>query len=173
MEITFDELSISRDSKILSVEATVTNEGTEEFVITNISVDTCATFNEMVGHPSSKPIVSQDFSAPEAALEVTDNDIFKNKILFVWVTASDGYETYYEMKPLINWFCVYQKAMCYVKHIPCNNCKPPVGFIDFILKVKGLQYSLYTENYSQAIKIWKSLYAKKGTNLDSSDCGCH
>lgn len=171
MEVTFDELSISRNSKTISVKATVSNEVKEEFVITNISVDTCATFNEMLGHPSGKSIVSQDFSSEHAELEKTDDTIFKKKMLFVWITASDGTDTVYKMQVLINWFCVYQKAMCYVKGIPCNNCKPPVAFIDFILKVKGLEYSLATENYTQAIKIWKSLYTKKAS-VDEADCGC-
>lgn len=174
MEVTFDELSISRDSRTLSVKASVNNGVRDNFVITNISVDTCATFNEMLGHPSGKPIINEDYSeepVTHVEYEKTDSSLFKKKMLFVWVTVSDGTDTLYYMNVLINWYCVYQKAMCYVRGIPCNNCKPPVKFIDFILKIKGLEYSLFTDNYTQAIKIWKSLYAKKAST-DESDCGC-
>lgn len=172
MEITFDELNISRDSKTLSVDATVTNDTGENYIITNISVDTCATFNEMLGHPSSKAIVSQDFSAPSARMVVNDDYIFQNKILFVWVTVQDGFNIVYRLTAVLNWYKVYQTAMCFVKHVPCKNCKPPVGFVDFILKTKGIDYALQTGNYTQAIRLWKTLYTKKSSSLSSEDCGC-
>lgn len=176
MEVTFDELNISRDSKTLSVDATVTSSaGEDEFIITNISVDTCATFNEMLGHPSEKVIVSQDFSAPNARLIKTDDYMFQNKILFIWVTVSDGVTTAYRLAAVVNWYKVYQTSMCFVKHVTCNNCKPPVGFVDFILKVKGVEYAMQTGNYTQAIKIWKAMYSNTATQPSVKDggCGCH
>lgn len=172
MEIKFDELNISRDSTTIEVNARVVNDTGEGFVITNISIDSCATFNEMLGHPSGNPLVSEDFASEEVSLEVEDSTKFKNKMLFVWVTASDGFDTVYSMKPLINWYAVYQKAMCYIKHLPCKTCKPPMGFIDFILKIKGIEYSLETENYTQAIRLWKSLNTRKASDMED-DCGCN
>lgn len=172
MEISFDELNISRDSTTLSIDATVTNAAGENFVIKNISVDTCATFNEMLGHPSSKPVVTQDYSALNARLVKTDDYLFQNKILFVWVTVSNGIDTAYRLAAVVNWYKVYLTSMGYVKQIPCNRCKPPVKFVDFILKVKGIDYALQTGNYTQAVRIWKSLYTKKASSISGGDCGC-
>ena len=173
MEVRFDELTISRDSTTINIEATVVNDTGEGFVITNVAIDSCATFNELLGHPSGNPLVSEDFASDHVTLEVRDDTKFKNKMLFVWITVSDGTDTEYRKKVLINWYEVYQKAMCYIKHLPCNNCKSPMGFVDFILKIKGIEYSLATENYTQAIRLWKSLNAKKASSMGDDDCGCH
>lgn len=176
MEVTFDELNISRDSKTLSVDATVTNGTGEDFIITRIAVDTCATFNEMLGHPSDKVVVNQEFSALNARLIYTDNYAFQNKILFVWVECTDNTSQIvaYRLAAVLNWYKVYQTAMGFVKGISCKDCKPPVKFVDFILKTKGIDYALQTGNYTQAIDIWKSLYTKKASNLSDAGgaCGC-
>ena len=176
MEVTFDELNISRDSKTLSVDATVTNASGENFIITRIAVDTCATFNEMLGHPSEKVVVSQNYSALNARLVYTDDYLFQNKILFVWVECTDSTHEVvaYRLAAVLNWYKVYQTAMCFVKSISCKDCKPPVKFVDFILKTKGIDYALQTGNYTQAIDIWKSLYTKMATKSGSvgGGCGC-
>ena len=174
MEVTFNELNISRDSKTLSVDATVTNGSGEEFIITRIAVDTCATFTEMLGHPSDKVVVSQDYSALNARLIKTDDYLFQNKILFVWVECTDteSQVVAYRLAAVVNWYKVYQTAMCFVKHIPCDDCTHPVKFIDFILKTKGIDYALQTGNYTQAVRLWKSLYTKKSSSLSGEDCGC-
>lgn len=177
MEVTFNELNISRDSRTLSVDATVTNGQNENFIITRIAVDTCATFNEMLGHPSDNVIVSQTYSALNARLIKTDNYLFQNKILFVWVECTDSTAEIvaYRLAAVVNWYKVYETAMCYVKSLTCcckqGECKPPVKFVDFILKVKGIDYALQTGNYTQAIQIWKSLYTKKASS-PSANCGC-
>lgn len=177
MEVTFNELNISRDSKALSVDATVTNGQGENFIITSIKVDTCATFNEMLGHPSSKTIVSQDYSALNARLVKTDDYLFQNKILFVWIECTDSVSMVvaYRLAAVVNWYKVYQTAMCFVKKIPCKQCTEPNAFVDFILKIKGIDYALQTGNYGQAVRLWKSLYTKSPSNIpsDNPDCGCH
>lgn len=180
MEVTFNELNISRDSKTLSVDATVTNGLDENFIITRIAVDTCATFNEMLGHPSDNVIVSQTYSALNARLVKTDPYLFQNKILFVWVECTDttAQTVAYRLAAVVNWYQVYQTAMSFVKGITAcckDSCKPPVKFVDFILKVKGIDYALQTGNYTQAIMIWKSLYTKNASSISangSSPCGC-
>lgn len=176
MEVTFNELNISRDSKTLSVDATVTSGTGEDFIITSIKVDTCATFNEMLGHPSSKVILSQDYSAQNARLVHTDDYMFQNKILFVWVECTDttNQVVAYRLAAVVNWYKVYQTAMCFVKHIPCNKCAAPNAFVDFILKTKGIDYALQTGNYGQAVRLWKTLYTKKASNIPDGnpDCGC-
>lgn len=173
MEVVFNELNITRDSKTLSIDVTVNNDTGEDYIISRVAVDTCATFNEMLGRPSSYPILDFENASQNFRKVYTDDHIFQNKILFVWIECTDDTEVVYRLAAVVNWYTVYCKAMCFVKKIDCHNCTPPLGFVDFILKVKGLEYALQTGNYTQAVRIWKAMYTKgEASNLKAGDCGC-
>lgn len=49
-----------------------------------------------------------------------------------------------------------QKGLSYLKELG-NSCKIPKGFLDYILRIKALEMSIETCNYTSAIKYWESL----------------
>lgn len=170
MEFDFTELAISKDGMTLTVSAELENGDGENFVIQSMSVDTSETFIPAKGEPSSKAY-TQDYGTTSARMEIT-NPEYKGKILFVWVCIADGAEVLYKMASVVNWYSVYCMAMGYVKTLNCNGCNPPMSFIDFILKTKGIDYALQTGNYQQAITLWNTLGASDPKNLDTGHCGC-
>lgn len=176
MEVSFTTLNVSKDSKVLSVAALVENEASENFVITRIAVDTCATFNEALGGPSAHPIIDKEFASTSASFVEESDTLFKNKILFVWVIVSNGETSYKKLGAIVNWYDIYRMAMCYVKQLPSSCKNPPMAFVDFILKQKGIDYALQTGNYTQAIRLWKTMFNKSYTHASSSSpnggCGC-
>lgn len=177
MKIDFEELSISNDFKTLAVKVSLTNGAGENYRINRIAVDTCLTLNELLDEPSSDVVVDEKFNSTTADIEVNSDTEFKNKVMFVWVGYTDGVNTKYEMVPLVNWYFVYCRAMTFIKMIPCNNCKAPVEFIDFILKIRGMEYAFKAGFYTQGIRLWKSIFKKTysdgpDSTISSSDCGC-
>ena len=176
MEVSFTTLNVSRDSKVLSVAASVENEASENFVITRVAVDTCATLNEALAGPSAKAIIDKTYSDTAIAFTEESDTLFKNKILFVWVIVSDGTTTQKKLGAVVNWYDLYKMAMCFIKQLPSDCKQPPMAFVDFILKQKGIDYALQTGNYTQAIRLWKTLFNKGYTQSSASSsgggCGC-
>ena len=64
-----------------------------------------------------------------------------------------------------------QKGWGYLKELS-NSCGIPKGFIDFILRIKALDMSIETCNYTEAIKYWEMLN-KMPTRTSTNNCGCH
>ena len=180
MEVTFNELNISRDSTTLTLYATLVNGADEHFVISRVAVDTCATFNEMLGHPSDSAIINlteetdTGLGGLSVSYEWTEQSAFRNKILFVWIGCTDeaAQQTVYRLAAVVNWFDVYNKAMSFVKKLGCGDCTPPFDFVDFILKTKGIEYALQTGNAGQAVKLWKTMVTKPASSVSAGDCGC-
>lgn len=172
MELDYNTLSLSRDGKTVYISVEITNGDGENATIDRISIDTSDTYVGVQEQPSSKAI-SMDFGSTEATWEYTD-DNFVGKLLFVWVAINDGTGviTYYKAS-LVSWYQVYCMAMSYVKTLNCNGCNPPMDFIDFILKTKGIDYALHTGNYTQAIKLWNTLVPGEAKNMEKSPCGCN
>ena len=65
---------------------------------------------------------------------------------------------------------LYRICMGYFRELE-STCNIPKGFIDFILRMKGLELSIKTGNYIQAIKYWNKFF--KGKSVTSiSNCRC-
>lgn len=65
---------------------------------------------------------------------------------------------------------LYRICMEYFRELE-STCNIPKGFIDFILRMKGLELSIKTGNYIQAIKYWNKFFKGKSiTNI--SNCRC-
>ena len=172
MELDFNELVVSKDGKTVYVSAEVTNDVGESAVIKSLSIDTSDTFVELLERPSSRAI-TQEFDSTVATWQYTDES-FAGKLIFVWVGIDEGGEELnYHLAALVNWYSIYCMSMGYVKGLSCNGCNPPMEFIDFILKTKGIEYALQVGNYTQAIKLWNNLFTREAENFPSSPCGCN
>ena len=172
MELDFNKLTVSTDGKTVYVSAEITNDVGESAVIKSLSIDTSDTFVELLEHPSSKAI-TREFNSTLATWECT-NDSFVGRLIFVWVGIDEGEEDLtYRLASVVNWYSVYCMAMGYIKGMNCNGCNPPMDFIDFILKTKGIDYALQVGNYTQAIKLWNNLSTREAENMRGSSCGCN
>lgn len=172
MELDYTRLAVSTDGKTVYVTAEVTNDVGESAVIKSIAIDTSDTFVELIERPSSKAI-TREFDSTEASWECTD-DSFAGKLIFVWVGVDEGEEDLtYHLASVVNWYSIYCMAMGYIKGMNCNGCNPPMDFIDFILKTKGIDYALQVGNYTQAIKLWNNLSTREAINLTGSSCSCN
>ena len=69
-----------------------------------------------------------------------------------------------------NLYPIYKQTLCYLKELN-NNCEIPKGFIDMILKLKGIELCIRTGNYIQAIKFWKKFFSN--TPCKTPRCGCY
>lgn len=173
MELDYNRLSVSTDGRTVHISAEITNDTGESAFIRSISIDTSDTFVELLEKPSSNA-VTQEFNSTAATWDCTD-DSFAGKLLFVWVEVGNGDSdsSEYRIAAIVNWYSLYCTAMQYVKGMNCNGCNPPMDFIDFILRTKGIDYALQTGNYLQAVKLWNGLSAREAKNLSGSSCGCN
>lgn len=65
---------------------------------------------------------------------------------------------------------IYKKSMGYLTSM--EGCEPNRDFIDYMLKVKGLDLSAKACNYSKSFWYW-NLLNKPNHSKQSSKCGCH
>jgi hypothetical protein len=70
---------------------------------------------------------------------------------------------------------LYQKVMQFTKSL-ADNCKLPVGFMDFILLWNAFKASVETEHYILAVKYYNMLFDRSNINTSSEtnkNCGCY
>jgi len=66
---------------------------------------------------------------------------------------------------------IYNETMAYVKEIE-NECILPKSFINMILQLKAIQYSINSGHYTQAIKYYNKFYRTLSASTTNS-CGCY
>lgn len=111
----------------------------------------------------------------DLGLENLDDNIF-----FVYIVASGvpapctpcGLDNQYVMGVAYNLRPIYNMAMSYVKELN-DECSTPKGFIDMILRIKAMELSLRTGNYTMAFKYWDKLFKNKVSMTPSRGCGCN
>ena len=67
---------------------------------------------------------------------------------------------------------LYQRVMDYTKSL-LDDCKVPVGLIDFILLWNAFKAAVETEHYIRAIKFFNMLFDKVEHIVNAKGCGCH
>ena len=114
-------------------------------------------------------------------LNVSDLKVSLDKtIFFVYAIASGtpspntpcGFDNSIIMQTVVNLYPFYQNTLCYLKELN-NDCQVPKGFIDMILRLKALELSIRTGNYTQAIKYWNKFFSKVNTNIPINNCRCN
>lgn len=194
--IHFNQLSISSDGKHLTIDVSVLGEAYyKDVYIDSIIIDNQDTY---VGNgPSSTPVYS--YSVPDTLskltkrpkshkqirLDLTPADITSGTLsgmFFVYVRtkgtpAADtpcGMDNISTMGTVVSMYPFYQKAMNYIEEL-ASSCEVPKNFIDYILRIKGLELAVRTGNYTKAIKYYKKFFKGQEGIINNSGgygCGC-
>lgn len=112
-------------------------------------------------------------SAKDLGVSLNDN------IFFIYVGTGGipkadtpcGMDQQYSMYIAFNMRPLYNMTMGYIREME-NNCEPPKGFIDKILRLKAFELSLKTGNYPVAFKQWEKLKSEAPI-ISKKNCGCH
>ncbi len=187
----FNELRISADGQHLIIDVSILSEAYYKNVyIDSIIIDNQDTY--ISSGPSSNPIYS--YSVPDSISKLTKETYGQKHIrldlspldlgsleglLFVYVRtkgtpSSDtpcGMDNVTTLGTVSNMYPFYQQAMNYIGEI-ASNCSMPQNFIDYILKLKGLELAVRTGNYPDAIKYYNKFFNGKATIKPGGGCGC-
>lgn len=67
---------------------------------------------------------------------------------------------------------IYNEIIGYVKEVE-NDCNLPRTFINKILQLEALKFSILTGHYTQAIKYYNKFYKDLKVTSINNSCGCH
>lgn len=103
-----------------------------------------------------------------------------DNMFFVYVISTgevtpDTPEGFYKpqiMKAVVDLYPYYQTMMRYIKEVE-NECEVPKRFIEYSLKLKALELSIRTGNYTQAIKYWNKFFKDKMRRSMVTNCSCY
>lgn len=167
--ITFNELRITQDAKELRINATLEYPTIfEDAYISSLIIDAGDTFVE--SGPSSEPIYTKTYT--QGTLTISESLDFEaltkslsDNIFFVYIVVEGLPASYDEcmygpavnVGVVVNLYPFYQKTMCFMKEMT-NECESPDDLIDSILRLKALELSIYTGNYTQAIEFWNKYF---------------
>lgn len=157
----------------------------ENVYIEEVYVGTQDTFSET--SPYSNSVWSETLSSQQKEysldLVVTDfpseANIDMSKTLF-FVTAKAtgtpspdtpcGCDNIYSTGATFDLCPIYNETMAYVKEID-NTCVLPRNFINMILQLKAIQYSINSGHYTQAAEYYKKFY--KNLSVGTKPCNCN
>ena len=112
--------------------------------------------------------------------ELDANDINSMDMLFVYVRTKGtpapdtpcGLDKETTLGTVVNMLPFYQQGMQYIRELG-NTCNTPKGYTDFILKLKALEMSVKTGNYTKAIEYFNSFSSKAVPQSGGCGCGNH
>lgn len=188
--ITFD-IDISADNKYLVITAAMDRKSPyyQDMTIKDITIDNQDTFVE--SGPSDNPLyydltyedpgIEEDtWEIPAEVIAAKGGDITKD-ILYIYVGTHGtpqaetpcGLDNTTAMAIVFNMKDILNKSMSYMKEME-DECNPPKGFIDFILKLKAVKYALKSQNYTKANQYWKKFFKNVSIPvLNTKGCGCN
>ena len=185
----FNELRIYNQHLIIDVSVL------EEAYYANVFLDSIVIDNQntYVGNgPSSNPIYEytipdeesrlthQTISRKHFRIELDANDINPMDMLFVYVRTKGtpapdtpcGLDRKTTLGTVVDMLPFYQQGMQYTRELG-NTCNTPKGYTDFILKLKALEMSVKTGNYTKAIEYFNSFSLKAVPQSGGCGCGNH
>ena len=142
--------------------------------------------NPVLDEDKSYCFVTDDYSKKNIRLILSCKDLgfsLTDNIFFVYAIASGtpaadtpcGMDNSITMGTVVNLYPIYCKTIQYLKELN-DDCNVPKGLIDMYLKIKVLELSVKTGNYTQAISYWnkyfKNLRDKPNPKI-SRNCGCN
>jgi len=181
--IKFTDLRVSNGHLIISAEVREIEDYYDNVYIDKIKIDSQDTFSS-TGPSSSLIYESDSFGEVKSItldLDATDfQDIDMNKTMFfVYAVASGtpaadtpcGMDNVNSLGVTFSLCPIYNETMAYVKEIE-NECILPKSFINMILQLKAIQYSINSGHYTQAIKYYNKFYRTLSASTTNS-CGCY
>jgi hypothetical protein len=200
--VVFDQLRISDDGKKLYLDIHISEEAQKYFTdpfIEKITICTDEDVSESIsyaGYIYRKEISSDtvslildksSFDAAFAGLdgttatkEFSGTDLSHN-LFFVFVDwsgtpKSECIPCGADESPIVgvtfDYGIIYNNAMNFTRELT-EDCTVPNGFIDFILNLSALKFSIGTGHYYPAIKYFNTLIGKGNRFSTVKGCGCH
>ena len=181
--IKFTELRVQKERLTIVAEVREIENYYDNVYIDKIIIDTQDTF--ITSGPSANPIysvtVDEDVKTFSITLNSTDlGGIDMNRTMFfVYAKAKGipspetpcGLDKEYAVGVTFSMCPIYNATMGYVKQIE-DSCDIPRDFINAILQLKAIEYSINTKHFVQAIKYYNKFYKNLNTKAFKS-CGCH
>lgn len=183
--VQFQELKITVDGQTLIVDVAVKDlDYYADIYLDTISIDTQDTY---VGSgPSSNTVYKKTLEGDQKSirLEIPNNEILaslKDNLLFVWVntrgiTKADtpcGMDNCLAVGVVMYPYTLYCNMLKVLQLESKGYCSVPKNFIDFYLKYKGLQLSLLTGSYTNAINYYKDIFKEVKAIKSSVNCNCY
>ena len=184
--IKFTELRVHKGHLIINAEVRQTKDYYDGVWIKQIKIDTQDTFSSsgpsthlvyesevFDNHPRS---VTLDLGPTAFNQELDMN----NTMFFVYAVAGGypshdvpcGFDDEVSVGVTFSLCPIYNETMQYVKEVE-NSCEIPRNFVNFILQLKAIEYSINSGHFTQAIKYYNKFYNKKFSASVVNPCGCH
>lgn len=183
--IKFTELRIKKGHLIITAEVRKTKDYYNDVYIKQIKIDTQDTFSS--SGPSSNLVYESEvfednprFITLDLSASDFNTELDMDKTMFFVYAVSGGY-------PAPNTPCgfddevsvgvtyslcpIYNETMQYVKEVE-KRCDIPKAFIDMILQLKAIEYSINSGHFTQAIKYYNKFYKNFSVGVTDS-CGCY
>lgn len=182
--VQFNDLSISQDSSLLSIDASIIDES----YYTNVYIDKVIIDSDKTYTPtgySSSPVYSSTLegNSKNVKLSLTGLDILggiENRLFFVYIVTKgspspdtpcdkDNIST---LGVIANMYPFYKNSIQVMKQLNLE-CSIPKEFIDSILRQKAIELAIRTGHYQEAINYWNefpmnNILTKKGCKCDEN-----
>ena len=183
--IEFTDLRVNKGHLIITAEVREIEDYYTNVYISKIKIDSQDTFNSS-GPSSSLIYESETYSVgtKRVTLDLTATDFPSNidmdKTMFIVYGVADGvpasntpcgFDNAISKGVTFSLCPIYNETIQYVKQVE-NNCDIPKAFIDMILQLKAVQYSINSGHIEQAVKYYNKFYKTLSIRAINS-CGCH
>jgi hypothetical protein len=189
--IHFNRLFIDPVANKLVVDVSVLNDAYYKDVYLNkIYIDTQDTYIDTGPSSQAKEFIIEDTVSSLSGKSVGQKTVVKefdsadigtmDNMFFVYVYVKGypapntpcGGDNCYTLGVAVNMQPFYNQAMGYIKDLS-DSCNISKDFIDYILKLRGLELAVKTCNYIEAIEYFKKFFKnRKTSNKKSGGCGC-
>jgi hypothetical protein len=182
--VEFKQLKVTRDGKQLIADVAVkAGQWYDNVYVGGIMIDTMD--NYLSAGPSSHSFnfeLDTDEKRHRFVLDPSELGISNfDELYFVYAytkgtPAPDipcGKDVNMVLTPVYNPYPFYQNLMDYIKQLGASCCVPK-GFIDALLKLKGLETACITGNYTDAILYFKKFFSKikRYAGIRKGGCSC-
>lgn len=181
--IKFTELLVQKERLTIVAEVREIEDYYDNVYIDKIIVDSQDTFT--TSGPSANPIYSVTVNGNEKKVSISLSSTelggidMDHTMFFVYGVAKGipapgtpcGYDDINSVGVTFSMCPIYNKAMGYIKEVE-NTCDIPGNFINIIIQLKAIQYSIDSGHFAQAAKYYNKFYKNLSVN-SHHNCGCH
>lgn len=181
--IKFTELRVQKERLTIVAEVREIENYYDNVYIDKIIIDSQDTFK--TSGPSANPIYSVTVNGNEKKVSISLSSTelggidINHTMFFVYGVAKGtpapetpcGYDDVNSVGVTFSMCPIYNKTMGYIKEVE-NSCEIPKDFINMIIQLKAIQYSVDSGHFTQAVKYYNKFYKNLSVNT-SHTCGCH
>lgn len=182
--VEFNELHIIEDTLIIDVRVKDESYYTDVY-LDSIAIDNQDTFVSE-DYPSSKALditFEEDKKRAKVILgplDLKEAGFNLSDMLFIFVRTKGapapdtpcGLDINPTLKVVVDLYPYYQQTMEYIGELG-RTCNVPQNFIDYLLRIKGMEVAIMTGNYTDAIKLFNKFFkGKTDISVGKGGCSC-